>query len=299
MAFPELTLLLHQALEPRLTRLLGLGRSEGWERDPECLHQVRVASRRVRAVLDLVDPGVYRGFRRHERSLRCLTKALGSTREMDVHLGLLEAIKLRDPEILHGALIEHVQELLERRRLKTCKPLNRELRSISIEDLAGLLEDAKLPSVLITSEQRLGAWQCLEPLVLSLQDSLLPLLEQEDIAALHAFRIQVKKLRYTLEILEPAFPVPLDDWLQRLKALQTALGEHHDLAMLEAALRDVQISLAEHGRNILATAALELMDAVAQDRRARYERFHGLCHELAEAMLYFNLKRLLMVGDQP
>jgi len=296
MSFPELTILLHQALEPRLVRLLELGRVEGWQHDPEGLHQVRVTSRRVRAVLDLVDPGVYPGFRHHERRLKRLTKALGATRELDVHLIHLAAMKGRDPDPVHGALIEHVQDWLDRRRLKICKPLVRELESLSIEELSGLLVDVTLPPVLVATDQPQGAWRCLEPLVRRLQDALPPLLEHEDAEALHAFRIQVKKLRYTLETLEPAFPAPLQDWLQRLKSLQTALGEHHDLAMLEAVLWELQAPLAERGRSILAAASLDLLAAVAEERRGRYERFRKQGKDFVAAMLFFNLRRMLLPG---
>jgi CHAD domain-containing protein len=246
--------------------------------------------------LALVEPGVYPGFRHHERRLRRLTKALGSTRELDVHLGVLEAMKGRDPDPVHGALIEHVQELLDRRRRKIGKPLLRELESIAIEDLSGLLEDVALPAVLIASEQSQGAWRCLEPKVRGLQDALPPLLEREDVETMHGLRIQVKQLRYTLEILEAAFPAPLEDWLQRLKAVQTALGEHHDLAMLEAVLWEVQSRLAGHGRSILAAAALDVLGAVAEERRGCYERFRALGQEFSKAMFYFNLRRMLMPG---
>ena len=53
----ELAILLHRALEARVEKLMNsLAKPDG-RTDPEGLHEVRVASRRVRAVLDLVSPG--------------------------------------------------------------------------------------------------------------------------------------------------------------------------------------------------------------------------------------------------
>jgi CHAD domain-containing protein len=290
----ELSLLLHRALEPRLGRLLELGRMEGWQQDPEALHQVRVASRRVRAVLDLVDPAAYPGFRRHVRQLKRLTKALGATRELDVHLRILESFKELDENPVHEALVEHVQEILERRRRKLLAPLKGELASISFENLPGLISEAVLPSLEVTTERSRDVWQCLESPVRRLQDYLPSLMDQENPEAMHRLRIQVKTLRYALEILEAAFPAPLEYWLQRLKAIQMALGEHHDLALLESLLWKVHGRLTQNQRAVLATAALDLLGIVAEERRERFERFCNFGKELSEAMLFFNLRRMLM-----
>ena len=85
----ELSILLHRALEGRVETLMNDLSVAGWQADPEGLHEVRVASRRVRAVLDLVQPGLYPGFKRQCRKLKDLTRALGRTREMDVHMAIL------------------------------------------------------------------------------------------------------------------------------------------------------------------------------------------------------------------
>jgi CHAD domain-containing protein len=45
---------------------------------------------------------------------------------------------------------------------------------------------------------------------------------------LHAFRIEGKKLRYTLELFEPLYGAPVREWLDTLKPLQSALGDVQD-----------------------------------------------------------------------
>jgi CHAD domain-containing protein len=51
---------------------------------------------------------------------------------------------------------------------------------------------------------------------------------------LHAFRIEGKKVRYTLELLAPVYGAPVQEWLDRLKPIQSALGDVHDSRMARA-----------------------------------------------------------------
>ena len=290
---PELSLLLHRALEPRLGRLLELCQVDGWQADTEGLHQVRIASRRVRAVLDLVDPELYPGCKKHERHLRRLTQALGLTRELDVHVASLEALKHQLPEPLWVATAEHLLERLDRKRGKAREAMHRDLERASLKDLDRMLVTPACSVPLVMAELPQAVWHCLEPWVLAVDEALPPLLNQENIPGLHSLRIQVKRLRYTLEILESAFPSPVEDGLQRLKTLQTALGQHHDQAVLEAFLWEVHTTLSAHQRTALTSGVLDLLGMVAETRRAHFERFLTLGQDYREAVLYFHLKQTL------
>jgi CHAD domain-containing protein len=272
-----LSMLLHRALEPRVRRLLELCGAPGWQGDPECLHQVRIASRRVRAVLDLADPGRYPGFGRHERRLRRLTRALGLTRELDVHAAALAALQGDGSDPRRGIIIEFLSEGLDRRRRKSRKAMALRLEHVSVKDLDRLLAPPDI----------------LEPWLRAVEDALPGLLEHEEAAALHAFRIRVKRLRYTLEILEPAFPAPLADPLLELKNLQAALGLHHDHAVLEAYLWEVHGSLVGRGRAALAAGVLDVLGAVAEARRDAFHAFQSLGGRHREAVLFFRLKQAL------
>jgi CHAD domain-containing protein len=53
---------------------------------------------------------------------------------------------------------------------------------------------------------------------------------------LHAFRIATKRLRYTIEIVDPK---GARDWLQRLRAVQEHLGKMNDAFVAEQYLRDL------------------------------------------------------------
>jgi CHAD domain-containing protein len=295
---PELSLLLHRALEPRLGRLLELSGAAGWQDDPESLHQLRIASRRVRAVLDLVDPDLYPSFRKHARHLRRLTQALGLTRELDVHAAILGALKELQPDPLRSAAVEHLLEGLERKRRRARAAMSKGLEQRSLKDLDRLLEPPEFQEPLLLSDLPQSVWACLEPWIRVVEEALPPLLHQEDAANLHALRIRVKRLRYTLEILESAFPVPLEERLQQLKALQTALGLHHDHALLETLLWRNHAELASRQREVLAAGVLDLLGLVAEARRAYYEQFRVLGQAHREAVLFFRLRQDLEGAPQ-
>jgi CHAD domain-containing protein len=52
--------------------------------------------------------------------------------------------------------------------------------------------------------------------------------KSDDARTAHRLRIGVKKLRYDLELAEPAFPAPVAAMLARLEPLQELLGDLHD-----------------------------------------------------------------------
>jgi CHAD domain-containing protein len=88
--------------------------------------------------------------------------------------------------------------------------------------------------------------------------------------------VRIKKLRYAVEALECAFAEPPESVLKGLRALQTALGEHHDLAALEALLWEEEAQLRVCDRPTLCGGVLELLGDVAESRRASFDRFVSL-----------------------
>jgi len=272
----EFSILLHRALEGRLARLLELTAREGWRLDPEHLHDVRVASRRVRAVLELVDSAIYPKYNRHLRQLKALTRALGASREHDVHLSLLAAQQTNPMETSTLAALEHAQELLEHIRRRAQKRMARDLSRISMAECEGLLRVPSLPDPFAPGDVLTSARICLEPRLRSAFEPLSRLAAQEDASGMHAARILIKKTRYALEILAPILEGPSQPMLGRLRELQTALGEHHDLATLEAFLWDLHQGLSERNRTVLAGGMLEMVGRVAEARRAWFDRFRDL-----------------------
>jgi CHAD domain-containing protein len=271
----ELSILLHRALEERVATLMGGLAADGWEADPEGLHQVRVASRRVRAVLDLVQPGLYPGFKRQCRKLKQLTRALGRTREMDVHAAILGELGGRVPGLGNGAGMEFALEAVEARRRKARKAMGLDLAGLSMKSLPQMLLVPSLPDPFRAGDLTGTIWNCLEPWL----EGAFPapeLLDQEDVLALHALRIRVKRLRYALEVLGAGFSAAPEAQLKHLRALQTALGSHHDRATLEALLADLHQGLETRGRTVLAAGTREVLVHLGEERMIAFEQFRAL-----------------------
>lgn len=75
-----------------------------------------------------------------------------------------------------------------------------------------------------------------------------PIVHTEDeVEALHNLRIAAKRLRYTLELFRVVFGAEGERQIERVKAIQEALGQLHD--------HDVRIALIEDELNILAREA--------------------------------------------
>jgi len=269
----ELAILLHRALEVRLAGLQALLAAEGWAEDMEQLHLVRVSARRLGAVLDLVDPEAYPGHKGQRRALKRLVDTLGLPRELDVHADQLVRHREAAATPAQGAVLEHLLERLDRSRAKARRAMREELNDLRLPDLRKLLEVPSLPAPFQLASLQEAAWACLEPRAEAALGDLATLAIQEDASALHKARVRIKKLRYAVEALEGAFAAAPETPLRALRALQTALGEHHDLAALEALLWEEEGQLRARDRATLAAGVLELLGEVAEARRAAFDRF--------------------------
>jgi CHAD domain-containing protein len=243
-----------------------------WDLDPEGLHQVRVAARRLGAVMDLVDPEAYTSHKRHRRSLKGLVKALGPIRELDVHAEALQAQRQSAATPVQVATLEHLLENLARLRAKAHRAMKKEVATLHLQDLPRLLKVSHLSDPFQTTSLQEAAWMVLAPR-LAVLHQMPDLARQEDAAALHKSRVQIKKLRYALEALEGAFAEPPEAILLPLRQLQTCLGTHHDLAALEGWLWEQEARLREQDRVTLCGTVLDLLGAVAEDRRAAFDQF--------------------------
>lgn len=282
-----------------MSRLFELASVEGWEEDPEGLHDVRVASRRARAVLDLVDADIYPGFKRHRRRLKALTVALGFARELDVRAGHLDAMKHKGLEPIHQAVLEHALEVLEHFQRRARQRMTKALADLSIRDCEGLLRVPSLPDPFAPGSLRESAWTALAPRAALALDPLPGLSTQEDALALHAVRIRVKQLRYALETLSPLCPGDSGSALARLRQLQTVLGEHHDLADLEAFLWDLHSQLTARCRAVLAAELLDVIGLVAESRRALFDQFRSMTPDYATEAFLAELRAPAAAGDVP
>lgn len=236
--------------------------------DVEFLHDYRVSIRRTRAVLAQVKevfpvPAVEH-FRQEFSSLARQSNEL---RDLDVYL-------LRQATYTHmlpPGLHDHIQPLFAYLRQQRAAALDNVTGGLETPEYRQLIEDweaflseslpadaaarnAGLPIVVIARRRLRKRYRVIVKMGRALG-------AQADERALHALRIECKKLRYLLEFFASLFPPKkIAELIAQLKALQGILGDINDLSVQETYLQKVaqELPLAGHeDRNaLLAIGAL-------------------------------------------
>ena len=197
--------------------------------EPEAVHQLRVAARRLRVTLPLVAlRGEGRRVRQARGDLRDLTRAAAVGRDLDVMLEALTAL-LGDSGRKTGpgrVLLGHLRRAQRRSRRRLADALldqdltrlRRDLRSVQARRAAGEA---------VCLERALGAARA-EAAELR---GRLELQAGYDARALHELRIGMRRLRYATEVVE-AVRGRASQAPRLLRDQQQQLGRLHDLWML-------------------------------------------------------------------
>jgi CHAD domain-containing protein len=216
--------------------------------DPESLHQLRVASRRLRAFLtvgrELVD-AEWAG--EIKDGMRDLGRASNEARDIDVLLvnlrGAIRDLDLRD-QTAGAALIRRLE--VDRRELQDA--LVNVLDSGSYQRV---LDQLALPAVPAeTPSQKLDelAARELRRLVVRVRR----LGKRPPQAALHALRIKVKRVRYATELGGATAEKQTARVITAATRMQDILGAHQDAVVGEDRLRALALQLDETGVSFVA-----------------------------------------------
>ena len=228
-------------------------------RDPEELHKMRTAVRRLRATLgavrDMFDP---RWVSHLRRELDWLGEILGARRDLDVlHAHLSAQIAaLRSGRVAARALLERLDRRLARAGDRVRDAVESPRYARLLERLRAGVEHPPVVDAEVSLPQ--VAARAFKKLRKAVEE--LP--ENPAAADLHAVRIRVKRARYAAELAEPMAGRAAQRFIKRAKKLQDALGEHQDAAVAEQRLR----SLMRTERRPLAVA---LSHRLVEAQRAR------------------------------
>lgn len=249
------------------------------------VHQARVASRRLREALPVLTEGLqHTKAGKANRKIRRLTQALGTVRELDVTLHLVDELAER-PAIPRAALAEVRALVIEEREQR---------RALMLERLDGV-DAAKLGRRLEAVRQSLmnpaasHAWRAalagriarrarrLERAI----DAAGQIYEPE---GLHEVRIAAKKLRYALEIADDSGAAPCVEALRTIKRVQDTLGRLHDLQVLQHHVAAVGAA-PRHRRSTPDAALAVLARMIEDDCRHLHGRYVATLPDLAEALV--------------
>ena len=239
-------------------------------RDPEELHKMRTAVRRLRAVLgavrDMFDP---RWVGHLRKELDWLGEILGARRDLDVlraHLSA-EVAALRTGRLA----ARHLLERLDRRRARAGILVRDAIEGRRYARLVQRLrEGAEHPPIV---DRDVSLPEVAGRAFKKLRKAVDQLPEKPADAELHRVRIRVKRARYAAELAEPMAGRPAQKFIKRAKKLQDALGEHQDAAIAELRVRSL---LRAERRPLAATLSNRLVGKQrARRAEAKAEFFEG------------------------
>jgi CHAD domain-containing protein len=177
--------------------------------------------------------------RKAERKIRRVTQALGTVREMDVTVQILDEFA-RGSGIPRDALEDvrgHVIAERDRRRatmLDRLRRVNTAKLSRRLEEVSMTIPGATLGEWRSTLVKRVG--QRAKRLRGAIQSAGQVYAAEQ----LHLVRIAVKKLRYALELVADSRLAPARPMVNTLKRAQETLGRLHDLQVIEHHVAAVQ-----------------------------------------------------------
>lgn len=197
----------------------------------EDIHDLRVASRRFRAALQLMSPLCNgKDIKKLSREVRGLTRALGNLRNLDEAIHFFGSHTSRDGLADFTARLSGTRKSEQHRVMKALKDFKPRKRDTLVREMvAGITVDAAskadippLPAYFSnTSIDLFETIQSFLPAALCFENS-----EQR-----HAMRIAIKKWRYFLEIVSRIVEGDHSAVLERLKRYQSFLGRMNDMAV--------------------------------------------------------------------
>ena len=249
-----------------------------WEGlDPEGVHKMRVATRRLRSALRAFKKVLPASIRSFNGEFKWLAAVLGGVRDLDVAIGnlphFLSEIPPEDAAHLDAFERELADRWLEeRRRLLDCLTSRRYGRlkadfARSLERGPSARDMEALGSITVGDAARLLIGKRYRGVVRRGRQ----ITSESSDESLHALRIQCKRLRYLLEFFRPAYGGQLRAETRRLKKLQDVLGEFQDACVASEFLRRYAEGLPMRDSNRSQLIALGQLIGT-QDRRAARRR---------------------------
>ena len=203
--------------------------------DPEALHDLRVAGRRLDAVLRQFRSSLPASFLEIRPTLKKVLRTLGEARDLDVALIELEAFGRGLPKSDRES-IEPLKRHLASERGRARGRMLSMLDSVSVQKdlqhLTSLLAAPSAASQQPSPELALNvAPEMVRRRYRKVRKGADLLTLDSSMAAYHGVRGQAKKLRYALEAVAVIYGKPADEMLRALRRWQEKLGVQQDAAV--------------------------------------------------------------------
>ena len=261
--------------------------------DPEALHDMRVAARRLRAALRIFEPWLPRRARALRLELDWAYGALGALRDLDVQrLRLADEARALPEEQAAFAVLNRVvgaERAVARaavlHMLDTRRYARLVARFVALVEHGPLASMAAARTPVVATAPRLVRKRFRR--LAELGDRLGP---SSSVDEHHAVRIRARRLRYALECHADVYGKPLARVLEALVVLQDVLGEHQDDVVMETRLRalcgdpgvdpTIAFAIGRVAERAAERAAVLRRRVPAAWRRVRGKRWRRLQHAL-------------------
>ena len=284
--------------------------------DSECVHRMRVASRRLRSLLPLFAVCLSRKTcERWRKQLRRLTRALGEVRDTDVQIVCVEHFLEHAASFQERPGGERILLRLQQQRQALQGPVGEALDRFTARQLPEQMEQTL--TQLVHASQATGAdmpghyvyrktRKAIRAQLKALQ-AYAPYVQQpERIDALHAMRIAAKRLRYTMEACTSFYPDALAEPVRAARTIQTLLGDIHDCDVwihdLPQFLQDECDRTLVYFGHVepfapLVPGILALQHNRQQYRMQRYQEFVRFWNEAQEQGIWKRLRQTLEAAE--
>ena len=260
------------------------------QHDVHAIHDMRVASRRLRAIIRANRHILKKqAWREAAQQLGEVTRALGKARELDVSLGLLHLYN-RGNDRNQNRVLKAFQEHLERERVQSqsiteaaVARINSETFRVGVVELFCEIVPNKdcaikngrqsVPDAFRKVLKAYKMWQ-----------------KENDGEGLHALRVCVKKFRYTCELQSSMFSTEFQTFVESLKQSQEALGDWNDRRVLLGYF-DV-FAAARTDLDVDACCAIRIRLERGLDSRLKL--FRERCEHLFTKQMKHNLEHMLV-----
>jgi CHAD domain-containing protein len=274
--------------------------------DIEELHDMRVATRRMRAAFEVFEGAFTPKFlKAHLKGLRLTGRALGSVRDMDVFMEKARNYARTLPEE-HQAdlepLLDAWQQDREDARTSMVDYLHSDKYNTFKEKFYGFVNTPGAGSKFAAGSKLAAGSQPLPSRVREVLPVLIytrlasvrafdSILERASLEQLHALRIEFKKLRYTLEFFREVLGAEAKTIIEEIKKLQDHLGDLNDAQVATQRLREF-LAKWEEQQASLPVSQRQAPAPVLAYLLYSYQELHTLMSTFPQAWEHFNRPEL-------
>lgn len=239
--------------------------------DPEYVHRMRVATRRMRTALRVFRQLFPPQAQQIRSELQWIARVLGAVRDIDVQQERLWQWQTEGVPLDVAAVHSHLRRQWQRAHRKLIDAFNSRRYAKMVEQVEEFLRKPVEASPLAL----LPARQVLPSLILRLYAAVREcgdtLTAASPPTAYHLLRIRIKRLRYVLEFSRHVYPAVAERFVPRLVEVQDVLGSYQDAHVAIEWLSSQQKANGVHARG---AGYIERWRATMDNARAQLPRLY-------------------------